>query len=127
MTLDPDRSPGLGQWRRWNQKHFSCGFHGWTFSCEGDLMIVTDEAQFRELDKGMLGLRGVYKPRNAGERISHQFFASRGRQVFLEDLNTLEAQHEVLSSGAVTHVQLSQQEMSLQHHYKIAKEMLADD
>ncbi|MBI3824745.1 MAG: aromatic ring-hydroxylating dioxygenase subunit alpha [Candidatus Rokubacteria bacterium] len=67
-----------------------------------------------------------YKPRNAGERISHQFFASRGRQVFLEDLNTLEAQHGVLSSGSLTHVQLSQQEMSLQHHYKVVTEMLAE-
>ena len=38
---------------------------------------------------------------------------------------TLEAQQEMLSSGAITHVQLSQQEMSLQHHYKVCNQMLA--
>jgi phenylpropionate dioxygenase-like ring-hydroxylating dioxygenase large terminal subunit len=66
-----------------------------------------------------------YKPATIGERISQQFFLSRGRQVFLEDLNTLEAQQEMLSSGALTHLQLSRQEMSLQHHYKVTQEMLA--
>jgi phenylpropionate dioxygenase-like ring-hydroxylating dioxygenase large terminal subunit len=66
-----------------------------------------------------------YKPATIGERISHQFFLSRGRQVFLEDMNTLEAQQEMLSSGALTHLSLSRQEMSLQHHYKVTQEMLA--
>lgn len=66
-----------------------------------------------------------YKPATVAERVSHQFFLSRGRQVFLEDLNTLEAQQEMLSSGALTHLQLSRQEMSLQHHYKVTDEMLA--
>src|SRR5215813_7462365 len=47
-----------------------------------------------------------YRPRNAGERISHQFFSGRGRQVFLEELNTLEAQQEMLSSGAIEHLEL---------------------
>ena len=65
-----------------------------------------------------------YRPKNAGERLSHQFFLSRGRQVFLEDMNTLEAQHAVLSSGVLSHLQLSQQEMSLMHHYKVSREML---
>ena len=65
-----------------------------------------------------------YRPMNAGERLSHQFFLSRGRQVFLEDMNTLEAQHAVLSSGVLSHLQLSQQEMSLMHHYKVSREML---
>src|SRR5262249_53534584 len=35
----------------------------------------------------------AYKPKNLGERISQEFWISRGRQVVLEDLNTLEAQH----------------------------------
>jgi len=65
-----------------------------------------------------------YRPKTAGERLSHQFFLSRGRQVFLEDMNTLDAQHAVLSSGVLSHLQLSQQEMSLMHHYKVSREML---
>jgi len=42
------------------RKSFSCGFHGWTFSCEGDLRLVTDEHQFRDLDKSALGLRPIH-------------------------------------------------------------------
>jgi hypothetical protein len=49
-------------------------------------------------DGDMTGMPpGVYEPRTVGERISQQFFLSRGRQVFLEDLNTLEAQQEMLA------------------------------
>jgi len=42
------------------RKSFSCGFHGWTFSCEGDLRLITDEHQFRDLDKSALGLRPIH-------------------------------------------------------------------
>jgi hypothetical protein len=31
----------------------------------------------------------------------------------------------MLSSGAISHLQLSRQEMSLQHHYKVTQAMLA--
>jgi phenylpropionate dioxygenase-like ring-hydroxylating dioxygenase large terminal subunit len=65
-----------------------------------------------------------YKPKTLGEKLSQEWVLSRGRSVILEDMNTLEAQQEMLSSGAITHVQLSQQEMSLQHHYKVINEML---
>jgi phenylpropionate dioxygenase-like ring-hydroxylating dioxygenase large terminal subunit len=41
------------------QRQFSCGFHGWTFSPEGELVVVTDEHQFQDLDKSALGLRSV--------------------------------------------------------------------
>jgi len=65
-----------------------------------------------------------YKATNLGEKLSQEWALSRGRSVVLEDLNTLEAQQEMLASGSLTHVQLSQQEMSLQHHYKVVNEML---
>lgn len=65
-----------------------------------------------------------YKAKNLGEKLSIEWTLSRGRSVILEDMNTLEAQHEMMSSGALTHVQLSQQEMSLQHHYKVMNDML---
>ena len=65
-----------------------------------------------------------YKAKTLGEKLSQEWSLSRGRSVILEDLNTLEAQQQMLSSGALTHVQLSQQEMSLQHHYKVMNEML---
>ncbi len=37
----------------------SCRFHGWTYSPEGELMFVPDEAQFFDLDKSAHGLTPV--------------------------------------------------------------------
>ena len=37
----------------------TCGFHGWTWSNTGDLLGVTDESQFHNLDKPKLGLLEV--------------------------------------------------------------------
>ena len=67
-----------------------------------------------------------YKTKNLGERISRGYFRSRGRDVVREDLNTLEAQQEMLSSGALTEIVLSRQEMALRHHYKVMNDMLAE-
>jgi phenylpropionate dioxygenase-like ring-hydroxylating dioxygenase large terminal subunit len=39
---------------------FYCRFHGWLFSPEGELTHVTDEQQFRGLDKGEMGLIPVH-------------------------------------------------------------------
>jgi phenylpropionate dioxygenase-like ring-hydroxylating dioxygenase large terminal subunit len=38
---------------------FTCGFHGWTYRSSGELALVTDENQFRALDKGELALSPV--------------------------------------------------------------------
>ncbi|MCL2429071.1 MAG: hypothetical protein FWD12_07545, partial [Alphaproteobacteria bacterium] len=51
---------------------------------------------------------------------------SRGREVLREDLNTLEAQHAALSSGAMRHAYLSRQEAAILHHYRVADAMLRD-
>lgn len=66
----------------------------------------------------------TYKATTPGERISQEFFRTRGREVFREDLNTIEAQQEMLGSGAMTDVVLSQQELGIQHYYRVATEML---
>ena len=68
--------------------------------------------------------RYTYQPKNLGERISTAYFLARGRDVIREDLNTLEAQQAVLSSGALPHVVLSRQEMALQHHFAVTRDML---
>jgi glycine betaine catabolism A len=67
----------------------------------------------------------AYKPKNMGERLSQEFFRSRGREVLREDLNTLEAQYSALSSGAMKDAYLSRQESALLHHYRVADAMLA--
>jgi glycine betaine catabolism A len=66
----------------------------------------------------------VYPAKDLGERLSQDFVMSRGRIVVREDLSTLEAQHQALKSGALSHFQLSQQETALQHHYRAASDML---
>ncbi len=73
---------------------------------------------------GMMQTAYAYKPKNMGERLSQEFFRSRGREVLREDLNTLEAQYAGLSSGVMTHGYLSRQESALLHHYRVAEEML---
>ena len=65
-----------------------------------------------------------YKPKNLGERLSQSYFRARGRDVFREDLNTLEAQQQMLAAGALPHVLLSKQEMALQHHFAVTTDML---
>jgi phenylpropionate dioxygenase-like ring-hydroxylating dioxygenase large terminal subunit len=66
----------------------------------------------------------AYKPQNMGERLSQEFFRSRGREVLREDLNTLEAQYAALASGAMKDAYLSRQESALLHHYRVADDML---
>lgn len=38
------------------KRNFMCNFHGWVFSAEGALKIVTDEHQFEPIDKASTGL-----------------------------------------------------------------------
>jgi hypothetical protein len=47
--------------------------------------------------------------------------------VLREDIITMEAIQQMLESGALTHIQLSQQELSLQHHFRVLDEMMAQD
>ncbi|MGE0735031.1 MAG: aromatic ring-hydroxylating dioxygenase subunit alpha [Alphaproteobacteria bacterium] len=60
-----------------------------------------------------------------GERLAQAYFRARGREVFREDINTLEATQTMLESGAIPHMVLSRQEMALQHHFKVAAKMMA--
>lgn len=69
----------------------------------------------------------IYPAQNLGERLSQDWVLSRGRFVLREDLSTLEAQHQALKSGVLTHIQLSQQEIALQHHYRVLSEMMDAD
>jgi len=72
----------------------------------------------------ILGANYGYKPKNMAERLSQEFPVSRGRLVVREDMSTLEAQHAALKSGALTHIQLSEQERAVQHHYRVCNDML---
>ncbi|MBL4622410.1 MAG: aromatic ring-hydroxylating dioxygenase subunit alpha [Immundisolibacteraceae bacterium] len=43
-----------------NRKGFQCDFHGWVFDNQGELVFVTDEQRFHDLDKPNLGLAKVH-------------------------------------------------------------------
>lgn len=66
-----------------------------------------------------------YKTKNLGERLSRDYFRARARDVVREDLNTLEAQQQIIMSGALPHIILSKQELALQHHYAVTERMMA--
>lgn len=51
--------PGSGK-ERGCRKAFTCGFHAWTYSNTGQLINVTDEGQFRNLDKAQHALLPVH-------------------------------------------------------------------
>ena len=85
------------------------------------------EAVFWPIDADntlIIGANYGYKSKTPAERLSQEFAQSRGRIVLREDLSTLEAQHAALKSGVLTHFQLSQQEIAVQHHFRVATDML---
>ena len=86
-----------------------------------------NEITFWPIDEGKMLITNqayAYKTKNLGERISRSYFRARVRDVFREDLNTIEAQHNALSSGVMNEVILSRQEMALRHHYKVNRLMM---
>jgi glycine betaine catabolism A len=82
---------------------------------------------FWPIDKGRTLLRlDVFasKAKNAGERLGQAYYAARSRDVYREDLNTLEAIQSAFQSGAMREIVLSKQESALKHHYDMLKDML---
>lgn len=69
--------------------------------------------------------RYAYKAKSAADRLAQAYSKVRGREVLREDLATMEASLAAISSGALPHIVLSQQEMLVQNHYRAADDMLA--
>lgn len=67
----------------------------------------------------------AYRAKTAGELLGRELHLTRGREVFREDMNTLEATQAMLMSGAVEEIILSKQEIALAHHYREADKMMA--
>jgi phenylpropionate dioxygenase-like ring-hydroxylating dioxygenase large terminal subunit len=65
-----------------------------------------------------------FKTDKPADRIAQAHAIVRGREVLREDLATLESNFLGISSGALPHIILSQQEMLIQNHYRAADEML---
>lgn len=71
--------------------------------------------------------RFAFRSQRPSDRIAQAHSRVRGREVLREDLATMEASMQALSSGALPHIVLSQQELLIQNHYRAADEMLAAD
>ncbi len=83
---------------------------------------------FWPVDAGRTLIRAerlFYEAKTAGERLGQAFSKVRAREVLREDLNTLEATQDALMSGAMRYILLSQQELPIQHHFKVAEDMIA--
>jgi glycine betaine catabolism A len=84
---------------------------------------------FWPVDAGRTVIRAdryLYKAKTAGERLGQAYSKVRAREVLREDLNTMEATQTALMSGVMQNIVLSQQELALQHHYKVTDDMLRD-
>ena len=68
----------------------------------------------------------AYRAMNAGEKLGQAYFAARGREVFREDINTIEATQKMLRSKAIDNIILSRQEMALQHHFRVVQDMVSE-
>ena len=83
---------------------------------------------FWPIDAGRTEIRAdrfLYQTDKPGEKLGQAFSKVRAREVLREDLNTLEATQRALMSGVMQTMILSQQELALQHHFKVTAEMLA--
>ena len=70
--------------------------------------------------------RFFFPATKASDEMGVAYSRVRAREILREDLNTLEACQQMLSTGAITHLQLSQQELALQHHYKVVQSVLEE-
>ena len=68
----------------------------------------------------------AYKAETVGDALAHAYFRTRLREVFREDVGTMEQVTSALKAGAMQNIVLSQQEFLLQQHYAVADEMLAE-
>src|SRR5262249_48435259 len=66
----------------------------------------------------------AYKAQTVGDALAHAYFRPRLREVFREDVGTMEQVTSALKSGAMRDIMLSRQEFLLQQHYAVADAML---
>jgi glycine betaine catabolism A len=66
----------------------------------------------------------AYAARTVGDRLAHSYLRVRNREVFREDISTMENIHASLKTGVMPEIVLSQQEMLLQKHYAMVDAMV---
>jgi phenylpropionate dioxygenase-like ring-hydroxylating dioxygenase large terminal subunit len=68
----------------------------------------------------------AYKAQTVGDCLAHAYFRTRLREVFREDVGTMEQITGALKSGALRNIVLSRQEFLLQKHYAVADQMVGN-
>lgn len=63
------------------------------------------------------------KPKNAAEYINQEITRAMMISVVREDMSSLETTQEVYNSGAISHIQLSDQEIALRHSYQVVSDI----
>jgi glycine betaine catabolism A len=71
-------------------------------------------------------MRFAFESKKPADRIAQAHSRVRGREVLREDLATMESSFKAISSGALPHIVLSQQEMLIQNHYRAADDLLKE-
>jgi glycine betaine catabolism A len=66
----------------------------------------------------------AYKAETVGDALAHAYFRTRLREVFREDVGTMEQVTSALKAGAMQSILLSRQEFLLQQHYAVADRAL---
>jgi len=66
----------------------------------------------------------AYKAGTVGDHLAHAYFRTRLREVFREDVGTMEQITSALKSGVMQDIVLSKQEYLLQQHYAVADELV---
>jgi phenylpropionate dioxygenase-like ring-hydroxylating dioxygenase large terminal subunit len=72
-------------------------------------------------------MRFAFESDKPADRIAQAHSRVRGREVLREDLATMESNFAAISSGALPHIVLSQQEMLIQNHYRAADDLLREE
>ena len=80
--------------------------------------IDVDHTEIRVIDY-------AYAARTLGDRMAHSYLRVRNREVFREDISTMEAIHAMMRAGATPQIILSRQEMLIRKHYGTAAAMVA--
>lgn len=81
--------------------------------------VDADHTEIRVIDY-------AYAAKTVGDRMAHSFMRALNREVFLEDVSTMEAIHASMKTGVMPDILLSQQEMLLQKHYANVERMLGE-
>ncbi|MSP67755.1 MAG: aromatic ring-hydroxylating dioxygenase subunit alpha [Alphaproteobacteria bacterium] len=82
---------------------------------------------FWPIDAGHTDIRVeffAYPAKTVGDHMAHAHFRARLREVFREDISTMEAITRQLQSGALQYINLSQQELLVQQHYAAVATMV---